>query len=47
MNTKNVFILPTLILVQSEAKRFPTADALFLTDFFYFICGANSKNKHL
>lgn len=29
--------------MQSEAKRFQTADALFFTDFSYFICGANSK----
>lgn len=46
MNTKP-FLFADINLVQSEAKRFQTADALFFTDFSYFICGTNSKNKHL
>lgn len=33
-------------MVQGAAKRFQTPDALFFTVFSYFICGANSKNKH-
>jgi hypothetical protein len=33
------------ILKQSRAKQFQTADTLFFTNFSYFICGANSKNK--
>ena len=39
------FRIACINTVQSSAKQFQTLDTLLFTDFSYFICGDNSKNK--
>ena len=43
----NRFLFSDINLMQTYANGFQTLDTLFFTDFSYFICGANSKNKAL